>query len=318
MWTSYLHIKKNGLLSMFQDEGRHSFQAYGIPTSGCMDQYSARLANMLVDNDPGHSILEMNFIGAEIEIAGDIYIAITGADMQATINGVMAPMYETIYVKDKSTLQFKNAVNGTRTYLAVAGNIETGEWLGSSSSYVSINISALQKNRLIPGMKVKIENTKMVKRKICPEEYKKSNGGNDKLIRLVRGPEYHWFHQDQIDFISSQSFTIDQKSNRMATNVKETLPDYLRRQELISSGILGGTIQISNDGSPIILMREAGTTGGYPRVAKVIDCDMNRLAQLAPGQQFNFEFISYQEARAVLHQKEKDWQRLKNILSIKN
>lgn len=316
MWTSQIHINKPGLLSMIQDGGRMGYQSYGIPVSGCMDKYAARLANLLVDNHQDQSIIEMNFSGAEIKVTGDIYIAITGADMNATVNGVKVPMYETLYVKDESILKFKSAENGARTYLAIAGKIETDEWLGSTSAYASINISSLQKNTFFKGTEIKVENSKMVNKKICPDNLRRPFLGEDPL-RILPGPEHNWFDQKQIDFLSSNQFTIDQKSNRMATNLMESLPSYLAQQELISSATLPGTIQITNSGTPIILMREGGTTGGYPRIAKVFGSDINRLAQMRPGHRINFVFISYEEARAAMIHENQNWKRLSKHLSSK-
>lgn len=301
---------------MVQDGGRHNYQSYGIPTSGFMDKYSASIANLLVGNDPLQSIIEMNFVGAEIKAQGDIYIAITGADMQATIDGKSVAMYETAYVKDGSILKFKNAHQGARTYLAIAGKLDAARWLTSSSTYSSIKISSLQDNLLLKGMKISVENKSMIAKKYCPDKFRLKE--SQKIpIRVLAGPEYKWFDKSVIDYLQQSKFTVDTKSNRMAITLAEKLPNYKPKQELISSGTIPGTIQISNDGTPIILMREGGTTGGYPRIAKVLDTDINRLAQLSLGQSFNFEFISYKEAEDISRQEEENWQKLLKQLSKK-
>ena len=304
------------MLSIFQDEGRDGYQSYGIPSSGCMDKYAARLANLLVGKNPSEALLEINYIGPEFKIMGDLYIAITGADMGPTVDGEKIKMYQTQYIKEGLILKFKNAQSGNRAYLAIAGKINTGNWLGSQSAYVDIDIASLKANKLTKGARIQVENTKMINKKICPEEFISQHSANQ-TIRILPGPEYKWFSRDQTEFLTSRALTIHQTSNRMATIVKEQLPDYSARQELISSGVVAGTIQISNNGSPIILMRESGTTGGYPRIAKVIDTDINYLAQIPFGHQFNFEFISYEEAQQIQIEEKENWERLTKVLSSK-
>lgn len=299
MRNSYLEIYKPGLLTMIQDEGRYGYQHYGIPSSGYMDNLAGRIANLLVDKDPSSPLIEMNLVGPELKVTGDIYIAITGADMQASIDEVKIPMYETVHIKDQSSIKFRNSKDGARTYLAIAGELEVIRWLNSSSAYSNIKIPSLKESVLSKGMKVSINNSTSVAKKLCPQSFRLNNQINSK-IRIVKGPEFDWFSSDQIDFFSSTEFTVEQKSNRMAINLEEALPISQTKEELISSGTIAGTIQISNNGKPIILMRECGTTGGYPRVAKIIQSDLNIIAQLRAGQKIKFEFISYDHASKIL------------------
>lgn len=312
MWTSRLQVTRPGLLSTLQDSGRDGYQSFGIPRSGFMDSSSARIANILVGNNPLAPLIEMNIVGGDFEIKGDTYIAITGADMNATLNGEKVKLYETVYASHGSQLKFQSTTNGSRTYLAIGGKIEHASWLESVSAYSNIAIPILRTNILKKGSKINISNKKLITKKVCPKAFR-YQPSDTQTIRVLQGPEYAWFDDNQLDFFVNESFTISKKSNRMAINLKERIADYKIKQELISSGTIPGTIQISNDGSPIILMQEGGTTGGYPRIGKIIDQDINRIAQLQIGTQFKFEFISYREAAELVKKENEDWQRLSNI-----
>lgn len=312
MWTSRLQVTRPGLLSTLQDSGRDGYQSFGIPRSGFMDSSSARIANILVGNNPLAPLIEMNIVGGDFEIKGDTYIAITGADMNATLNGEKVKLYETVYASHGSQLKFQSTTNGSRTYLAIGGKIEHASWLESVSAYSNIAIPILRTNILKKGSKINISNKKLITKKVCPKAFR-YQPSDTQTIRVLQGPEYAWFDDNQLDFFVNESFTINKKSNRMAINLNERIADYKIKQELISSGTIPGTIQISNDGSPIILMQEGGTTGGYPRIGKIIDQDINRIAQLQIGTQFKFEFISYREAAELVKKENEDWQRLSNI-----
>ena len=316
MWTSRLHVTRPGLLTTLQDSGRDGYQSFGIPRSGFMDSPSARIANILVANDPSAPLIEMNIVGGDFEVNGDTYLAITGADMNATLDGKKVNLYETIYASHGSQLSFQSTTNGSRTYLAIGGKIDHSSWLKSVSAYSNIKIPILGPNILNKGSQINISNKKLITKKVCPETFR-YKPSDTQSIRVLQGPEYTWFDDNQLDFFVNENFTIDQKSNRMAINLKERITDYRVKQELISSGTIPGTIQISNDGSPIILLQEGGTTGGYPRIGKIIDQDINRLAQLQIGAQFKFEFISYREAAALVKQENEDWQKLTQYLAYK-
>ena len=129
-----IRVVKPGVLTTVQDGGRTGFQAKGFNVSGVMDRRAYRLGNFLVGNYTDEAVLEMSMFGGSFTFLESNYIAITGADMGATIEGVPAPMYETVFVREGDTLSFGAAKDGMYTYIAFAGGLDIPQVLGSRST----------------------------------------------------------------------------------------------------------------------------------------------------------------------------------------
>ena len=127
------HCQKAGLQTTVQDTGRTGFQAFGVPIGGVMDKVSAKIANELVGNPVTSPILEITLFGPIFKIEGKAIIAVTGADLQATINGQSLPMYQSILLKNGDILSFDQPKNGCRAYLAIPGSWQVKKWLNSAS-----------------------------------------------------------------------------------------------------------------------------------------------------------------------------------------
>ena len=110
-------------------------------------------------------------------------------------------------------------------------------------------------------------------------------------VRVLVGPEFLQFNQFQIAHFFSQTYQIANNSSRMGYRLEGTPIPLNNQPALISSGIVPGTVQINNAGMPIVLMRDAQTTGGYPRMATVLEEDIDRLAQMKPQEKIRFVFI---------------------------
>src|SRR5574338_384580 len=146
-----LRIIKSGVLDSVQDMGRHGWQHLGINPAGVMDQFSARIANMLVGNDPEEATIELHFPASIFLFEQPALIAISGADFSASINGEPVPSSHAFIVNKNSLLLFQEPFRGARAYLAVKGGIKADEWLGSCSTHLRAMIGgfrgrSLQKN----------------------------------------------------------------------------------------------------------------------------------------------------------------------------
>ena len=140
-----------GLLTTIQDLGRFGSQQYGVIVSGAMDQYSLRIANLLVGNEQSEGALEITLLGTSLEFQKDWLIAITGGDLHVTIDGERAPMWRPIVVAKGSVLKFNYAVQGCRAYVAFAGGIDVPEVMGSKSTYIRAGIGGFQGRALQKG-----------------------------------------------------------------------------------------------------------------------------------------------------------------------
>lgn len=271
---------------LIQDAGRLNYLKNGVPMSGAMDMQSAAIANQLVGNTTDSPVLEITLPGTEIFVAEKCQIAITGGDFSPQINKRSIPMWETVTVEQASTLVFRKIKSGCRAYLAVNGRLELKPWLGSYSAFGELTPSFILKS----GAELQVVQNDFIGKKIYPEKYRPAFKNTHK-IRVTKGAEFDDFSKSEINFFLKTGFKIDPNSNRMGYLLKEGFNDFKQKKEMISSGILPGTIQVSNGGKLTILMRDAQTTGGYPRIANVLQEDLNKLAQMKAGDEIYFEIV---------------------------
>lgn len=285
---------KTGLYTSIQDEGRFGVQDQGIPFSGALDKSSMQIANQLVGNPLNSPVLEMTMFGPTLQFEGKGQIAITGANMKATLNGESVDNYITTDIGSGDLLEFHNTDYGCRTYLSIGGQWQVPKWLNSYSALPHLMELPDLPAKLVDdySFAVAINETQEVHeypiqhRPIFSECY---------IIRVVTGPEFDQFDIDVIQDFFDQIFVIHGDSNRMGYRLKGILENYKPSREEISSGIVNGTVQISNVGKPIILMADAQTTGGYPRIANIVSEDLEIVAQMKPGDELKFMLVSLEE-----------------------
>ena len=280
-----LHIVKPGLFTTIQDAGRQGYMAQGIPMNGAMDKKAHQIANLLVDN-PDHSpCLEITLIGPEIEFEGQGQIAITGADLSARINGQLVDLGTTLNITEGDRLIFGKCKQGCRAYLAVRGNWDIPLWLGSASASPADLYAYTPQSLIKAGATINVDYEGFTQKKVVQEKKKAE------AVRIMPGPEYQQFSEIQQQFLGQEGFKIGLDANRMGYRLTTDLPDFKPGQEVISSGIIPGTIQVANSGQTIILMADAQTSGGYPRIANVLSDDLGILAQKKPGDVVKFRWI---------------------------
>jgi len=278
-----LYFQKAGLLTTIQDKGRIGYQEFGVPVSGAMDQGAAQLANWLVNNPPSAPVLEITLLGPTIEIEGSAQIAITGADLSPKLNRQAIPMYETLTINQKAILSFGRINSGCRAYLAIGGNWMVKKWLGSASAATSAPKDLTPNSIIEKNSNLQIQHPTSFIPKRIHKPTTQLMDTETLRISVLPGPEFEAFSNYNIGHFFSQGYQISNDSNRMGYRLIGKALDFRPSKEVISSGIVPGTIQISNSGQPIILMRDAQTTGGYYRIANVLNAGLNQLAQAKPG-----------------------------------
>ena len=299
MGKALLHFKKPGLQTLIQDDGRMGHQAYGVPIGGSMDKSSAHIANWLTGNNLNSPVIEMAFVGPEIEIKGACQIALTGAEVQAKLNGYPINMYETIDIKSHSKLVIGPTLSGSRTYLSVGGKWNLKQWLGSYSAFLLGDEILTADSIIKKDGDLEISSLKKSVHRKFPVALRPQFP--DKIaVGMIPGPEQDMFSEKTIEEFLEQYHPISSDSNRMGYRLNSTVTDFNNSQEVISSGIVPGTIQITNSGEPIILMADAQTTGGYPRIGNVISAHMDRLAQAKPGDRVKFFLTNCDDAQLAL------------------
>jgi len=289
-----------GLLTTVQDRGRYGYQRYGMPVSGAMDVFSLDLANLLVGNDPGDACLEATISGPELEFTSATWIAITGADMDPHLNGQGIPMNTAVDVRPGDRLGFKGLRSGCRAYIAFAGGIAVPPVMGSRSTYLRAGIGGFQGRALMIGDELHLGapkgklRLKRISEGLIPE-YK-----HEQTIRVISGPEAHYFELAGLRSFLSTEHTVTARSDRMGYRLSgEPIKHKEGMTNIISAGISLGTVQVPGDGHPIILMADRQTSGGYARIANVITADLTLLAQMRPGDKLRFKETEFEIAHQV-------------------
>lgn len=285
-----IEVLSKGLYDTLQDEGRPGHQSYGVPVGGAIDRKAAMLANQLVGNAMNTPVLESTLVGPRLLFHEAAQIALTGARTEAKINGAPIPIYSTVNIKPGDMLNIGRMQHGCRTYLAVNGTWMVTKWLDSCSPppYQANQLtpdSHLQKgNRIsiLQGTPIRIRSLRGPDWDQKPEI---------STIRAFRGPESEWFSERSWDYFFQQVFTLSKAANRMGIRLQEAIPGTENLPRLISSATLPGTVQLPSSGVPILLMADAQTTGGYPRMAQILTEDLPKLAQLRPGDQIRFNLL---------------------------
>jgi antagonist of KipI len=277
---------KTGMLTVLQDEGRPGYQYLGIPYGGYLDEPSATIANELVGNPPNRPVLEITLLGPKIEFDRPVQVAISGGNLSPMINNKPVPMYETIDIYQGDVLSFGRVVRGCRSYVAIGGDWIIDACMGSASPLIINERCWNPDSQIGRNSKLKIE----IKKPIVPLKWAMKEVPISSAIRLTKGPEYYQFSKEYIAEFLKQTFMISPNSNRMGLRLDPPIPFDLKSGKMISSGIVPGTVQITPTGQPIVLLNDAQTIGGYPRIANVLKKDMSMLAQAKPGDSINFSF----------------------------
>jgi len=284
-----IQFLRAGMQTSWQDLGRQGHQHRGVPIGGAMDRLSATIANRLVRNNDSDPLMEITLIGPTMEVTGDLQIAITGADLSPTVNGEPAPMWETISLAGQSRISFGKRRLGGRSYLAVGGKVECETWLGSVSAATVLPERFTPDSIVSNGDLFVGDSRPTIFRRSYPAE-RRPDIATSIEVKIQPGPEFEHFSTNDRNAILGSDYQIDSQSNRMGIRLIRIGPQITPPSEIISSGVIPGTIQIPNSGAPILLMRDAQTTGGYPRFGVVGPADLNAVSQMCPGDSIQFVF----------------------------
>jgi KipI family sensor histidine kinase inhibitor len=307
--SRFITVLRPGLLTTVQDSGRWGYQSLGVPVAGPMDHASHRLANVIVGNSPGAATLEATLVGPELRMEQETFVALTGADLRATVDGAAAPLYTPVHCHQDSVLRFGERRGGTRAYVAFDGGVAPEPVLGSRATHVLSGLGGIDGRALKPGDRLTLgEKTKpglIASRavRITP----RWPGGGARL-RVLPGPQADYFDRSALDALQRLHFTISPQSDRMGYRLAapgDRLPATALipgrvRGEMISDVTFMGGLQIPPSGDPILLMADRQTTGGYPQLAVVITADLPVAGQLGPGDWIEFELCRRTDAIAAL------------------
>lgn len=300
-------VQTPGAYTTVQDKGRYGYQQMGIPVSGALDSFAFKVANLLVQNPENRAVLEITFMGPCLEVLINADIAVTGAEMEITLNDRPVEGWKSLRVAPGDILNIIQAKSGCCAYLAITRGISVPEIMGSRSTYASGKIGGFYGRQLKPGDIIKScrgslldkpRQFAIAMRAMIPRYPSKI------VLRAIPGPQDNYFHEGMIEFFQSE-FNVSPDANRMGYRLQG--PAIKNREEMpksiISEPSVPGGIQIPADGQPIILLAEQ-TVGGYSKIATVISSDLWKVAQAIPGDTIRFEQVTLETAHAVYHDRQ--------------
>jgi len=318
-----LEVLEPGLLSTVQDAGRPEWTHLGVPVSGACDPWSLAVANLLLDTDRGAAALEMTLVGPTLAVLDAGVVALAGADLGGRVleTGRRLLPGRVHRLERSTTLEFPGPVDqttGARAYLAMPGGIAVPDVLGSASTCLSGGFGGIHGRPLRPGDRLEplagsVDRPDLEDRIwSVNDEEAPATGPGVAPIRLVDGPHLDLLGGSIRDRLIAGPWVVDQASDRVGLRLAgpelagpDTTGEPRAWPELLSHGVVWGAVQVPPDGTPIVLLSDHQTVGGYPVVAVAIAADRPRLGQLRPGSPVRFERTDLATARDELRRQQR-------------
>lgn len=345
-----LEILSAGPMTTIQDLGRQGYAGRGYRRCGACDKYAMRLANLLAWNLSGEdnsSVVEFTLSGGRIRFTEGALIALTGADMCPKLDGSPISMYRTVQVHPGQVLELGIVRSGLRSYLAVSGGLDVPNMMGSSSTDTICRIGGLDGGALKAGDWLELgreswlwgdrtraeqvfthlqeKNAEFLLTEdlfwIRTASFRYRSMGQELLpvLRTVAGPQEDAFTAEAMEVLRRSVYRVSADSNRMACRLDGPGLEAEHGYDIISDGIVEGSVQVSANGQPIVMLADHQTTGGYAKIGTVISADIPAIAQRRPGEHIGFLFITPEEANEAyrLEEKKLSWFRWKLLEHLK-
>lgn len=319
-----IQVEQCGFLTTLQDTGRTGYLQYGVSKGGAMDSSAAQLANVLVGNDADETVLELTQSPHRFLFTADTVIAFAGGGLQPETEKQLLPLHKPLFIAAGTVVHCKQQLPGFRLYIAVTGGFAADEFLQSSSTDLLIKAGGfngrslkkadilLQKNK---HNKLQQQLLQVLKAGATIELFQSNESIMGTTIRVLKGAEWNYLTDASATNFTQQAFTVTQQSNRMGYRLKTETLQTNQSCDIVSSPVTQGTVQLTSSGEMIILMADAQTVGGYPRIAQVCAADLSLLAQKKPGDAIQFQIVSLQEAEALLTKRVDELKRVQDALA---
>ena len=297
--NNYFKVLRGGTHSTFQDSGFNNKQHLGITNSGVVDNELFLISNKILNNNLETPVLEFCFQGpslklmrgcARIVISGNVSFNILTS--KKIIEGIP---FQSYLLKFGDIIDILSTIKSNYAYLSVEGGFKVSNKFGSSSTLTIAQIGANDGKKIKDNQYLFInKNGSNINSKII---YNKKD--LTKYIRVIPGPQMHYFFPKMIKKFFGNTFVINNNSNRMGIRLDGNSCKAIKSHNISSEGIVKGSIQVPEDGNPIVLMNDHPTIGGYPKIAIVVMADLSKIAQLPIGSKFKFIKISLEEAEKI-------------------
>jgi len=274
-----------GLQTTIQDRGRFGYRHLDVGSAGVLDPFSSLIANRLVGNADGAAVIEICLGGPTLQFTEAARIALCGAQIEASANDRELPGWRRVDLAEGSVLKLGACRRGARAYLAVAGGFDIAPVLGSRSTDLRGGFGGLDGRALAAGdvLAIKASDHRLQNRFEVDRRWIDPAPDLDFIqpteVRVLAGRDALRESQQ----LHAGEWQIDAASNRQGLRLQGPRLALADPGERVSEPVMPGTLQLPPDGQPILLLADAQTHGGYPRIAHAIAADLPRLAQLRPG-----------------------------------
>jgi allophanate hydrolase len=305
--SASLKVIAPGILTSVQDLGRVGFQHLGVPVSGALDPVALRLANLLVGNADGEAGLEIMHMGPTLEVCADsVRVALAGGNSVIEVMGRPQPVpaFQSVRLERGEQFRMASTADSATAYLAVEGGFDIPEIMGSRSTYARGGFGGHCGRALAAGDELPLRAPQAAERR--EQMLTQAALPRPETVRIVLGPQEDHFTADAAALMSETAYQVSRASDRMGMRLEGEALTHRDSSNIVSDGIAPGAIQVPGDGLPIILLADRQTTGGYPKIATVISCDLPGLGRLRPGDRIGFQVITLEEA-ATARQEARLW-----------
>lgn len=293
-------VLRPGLFTTVQDEGRPGFLAFGMPLAGAVDRRALAVANLLAGNPVGAAAVEMTLLGGTFRFEDDAYVALAGADMAPTLDGVRVRGWSAFPVRRGGVIAFSSAVEGCRAYLAVRGGMDVPPFLGSRSTYVRARVGGLEGRLLAEGDRLPVGAASPPPPARALRARDVPRYAREVRLRILLGPQEHHFTREGVATLLGAPYTVSNRNDRMGYQLEGPAVRHRGGPDIVSDALLPGAVQVPGSGLPIVMMADAQTVGGYAKIGAVIEADLPGLAQARRGDVVRFVRCGYGPAVRAL------------------
>lgn len=293
-------VEKPGMFTIVQDLGRWGHQFRGVTVSGPMDPFSLRVGNVMLGNDQNDAALEVSMFGLEIIMQTECCIAVTGADLGLKINGNPAMTWAVHYVTPGTRIALTGLTgDGCRAYVCFSGGVDVPPVMGSRSTFTRAKLGGYKGRKLAAGDVVNLRDPRPLWRRsagfVCPPELRPTRFKGEPLDTMD-GPQLDAFSEKGVVTFYSESYTITNEIDRMGYRFAGPEIERVKPPDIVSDGIVWGSVQVQGQNQPIVMMSDRQTTGGYTKIAVVCAWSMAQLAQRLPNETARFCRVTEKEA----------------------
>jgi antagonist of KipI len=281
-----MRITSPGLRSTIQDRGRIGHVREGIPPSGPADPVAFAAVLELAGCAPNDAAIEVVGLPFAFHCDDRRVIAATGRDVRVRTRA-RVPGWTSVLARPGEEIVIEGSALTRFAYLAVSGGIALPRILGSRATYLPAALGPMPRP-LVAGDELPLgtsnRGVEAAGRRIAAPVY-------DGAVRAVAGPHGERFLVETVLGFFATVFTVLPESDRMGVRLggAALVP---AAEELLSCGIVAGAVQVPAGGSPIVLLADHQTTGGYPIIATVIQADLGIVAQASPGEYLRFDRVT--------------------------